>query len=40
VGKAFPVTVMRDRKETTVNATIEERSGSRGMVVRMERMDL
>ena len=39
-GKAFSVTVMRDRKETTVNATIEERSGSRGMVVRMERMDL
>src|SRR5437667_5465956 len=39
-GKAFPVTVMRDRKETTVNATIEEKSGSRGTVVRMERMDL
>ena len=41
-GKAFPVTVTRDRKETTVNATIEERSsgGSRGNYVRLERMDL
>jgi serine protease Do len=25
-GKAFPITVMRDRKEMTVNATIEEKS--------------
>jgi serine protease Do len=40
-GKAFPVTVMRDRKETTLNATIEEKSsgGTRRMVVRMERPD-
>ena len=41
-GKAFPVTVMRDRKEMTVNATIEEKSsgGARRRVVRMERQDL
>jgi serine protease Do len=42
-GKAFPVTVMRDRKEMTVNATIEEKSsgsGPRRRVVRMERQDL
>ncbi len=40
-GKAFPVTVIRDRKETTLNATIEEKSsgGTRRMVVRMERPD-
>jgi serine protease Do len=40
-GKVFPVTVMRDRKEITVNATIEEKSsgGTRRMVVRMERQD-
>ena len=40
-GKAFPVTVMRDRKEMTVNATIEEKSGGiRRTKVRMERQDL
>jgi serine protease Do len=42
-GKPFPVTVMRDRKEMTVNATIEEKSsggGPRRRVVRMERQDL
>ena len=40
-GKAFPVTVIRERKETTLNATIEEKSsgGTRRMVVRMERPD-
>jgi serine protease Do len=41
-GKAFTVTVMRDRKEMTVNATIEEKSsgGARRTVVRMERQNL
>jgi hypothetical protein len=41
-GKAFPVTLMRDRKETTVSATLEEKSsdGTRGRVVRMDRMTL
>ncbi len=40
-GKAFSVTGMRDRKETTVSATIEQKSGgTRGTALRMERMDL
>jgi serine protease Do len=41
-GKAFPVTLMRDRKETTVSATLDEKSsdGTRGRVVRMDRMTL
>jgi len=41
-GKPFAVTVMRDRKEVTLNATIEEKSsgGGRGTYVRMERFDL
>ena len=42
-GKVFPVTVTRDRKEMTLNATIEEKSsgsGPRRRAVRMERQDL
>jgi serine protease Do len=40
-GKAFPVTVVRDRKETTLNATIEERSGRTWRTIaRMERVNL
>ena len=41
-GKAFPVTVVRDKKETSVNATIEEKSSGspRPAVVRRERQDL
>jgi serine protease Do len=36
--KAFPVTIVRDRKEMTVSATIEEKSSEerRGTVVRMD----
>ena len=39
-GKAFPVTIMRDHKETTITAMIEEKSSGRGTGVRLERMDL
>jgi serine protease Do len=38
-GKPFPVTVVRDHKEMTVTATIEQKS-SGGASVRVERLDL
>jgi S1-C subfamily serine protease len=36
--KSIPVTIVRERKETTVNVTIEEKAseGIRGSVVRMD----
>jgi serine protease Do len=42
-SKAFPVTIVRERKEMTVNVTIEEKSSGgpkRRAGVRMERFDL